>query len=94
MPSNHDMLILPTSELTLSTKMNSHNCNGFDEKLTPQEILDHQAEEWGISMRSEEFARQLDQNDSLKQMRNEFHYPKNASLPKGKDEFHGFYRFK
>lgn len=83
MPSNHDMLILPTPELTLSAKMNSHHCNGVDEKLTPQDILDNQAEQWQIPITSEAFARQLDENDSLSHVRDEFYYPKINSLPKG-----------
>ena len=94
MPSHHDMLILPTSELTLSTKMNSNHCNGFDEKLPPQETLEHKAEELGVSLRSEQFALELDQDDSLKHLRNEFRYPKIATLPKGKDKFCEFYLFK
>jgi hypothetical protein len=83
MPSNHDILILPMSELTLGAKMNSPHCNGVDENLMPQDILDNQAEKWQISITSEAFARQLDENDSLNHLRDEFYYPKIKSLPKG-----------
>jgi hypothetical protein len=83
MPSNNDILILPIAELTLSTKMNNHDCNGICQELTPQDILNNHAEQWQIPIASEAFARKLDENDPLHHVRDEFYIPKNRTLPKG-----------
>ncbi|CAF5167370.1 unnamed protein product, partial [Rotaria magnacalcarata] len=40
--------------------MKSLNCNGKDEELTPQNILNEQSEKWKIPLVSEAFARKLD----------------------------------
>ena len=83
MPSNHDTIILSMSEVTLSAKMDSQYCNGKEEKLSPQDILNNYANKWQISMTNEAFARKLDENDPLRHLRDEFYYPKIRSLPKG-----------
>jgi hypothetical protein len=83
MPSNDDILILPTIELTLSDKMNSHHDNDQNEKLTPQDILNNQAKKWQIPITSEAFAQKLDEKDSLHHVRDEFYFPKMGGLPKG-----------
>ncbi len=83
MPSNHDIFILPLSELTISAKMNGFHCNEQDQSLTPQDILNNQSEKWQISITSEAFARKLDETDPLRHVRDEFYYPKKGTLPKG-----------
>ncbi len=83
MPFNHDIYKSPTIELTLSAKMNTHNCNGKDQHLTPQDILNNQAEKWQIPIASEEFARKLDENDSIRYIQDEFYFPKLGTLPQG-----------
>ena len=88
MPSHHDLFILPTTELPFSTKMNTHISNEKKLQLNPQDILQNQAEKWQISITSEEFARKLDETDSLRHMRDEFYYPKNGTLPKGNVKYH------
>jgi hypothetical protein len=90
MPSNHDTLILPMTQLILSAKMNNHNCNGKYEQFTPQDILNNQAEKWQISITSEAFARKLDENDPLRHVRDEFYYPKIGTLPNGIFIYHRF----
>ncbi|CAF4490258.1 unnamed protein product [Rotaria socialis] len=62
--------------------MKAANCNGKDEELTPQNILNELSEKWKIPLVSEAFARKLDENDTLNYIRDEFHFPKLTSLPK------------
>ena len=83
MPSNNDIHILSSSQLTVSSPMSELVCNGKDLHLTPQDLLENQANKWQVSMTDEQFARKLDENDPLKSFRNEFFYPKVGTLPRG-----------
>jgi len=82
MPSNNDIHILSSSQLTVSSPMSELVCNGKDLHLTPQDLLENQANKWQVSMTDEQFARKLDENDPLKSFRNEFFYPKVGTLPR------------
>jgi hypothetical protein len=83
MPSPHDISKLPAGVLTLSANMHTHNYNGKNQKLSPQDILNNQAEKWQIPITSEAFARKLDENDPLRHVRDEFYYPKIGNLRQG-----------
>lgn len=84
MPSNQEILILPSTDLILNAKMHSHNCNGKEQNVNPQDILQNYAKKWQIPITSEAFARRLDENDPLNHVRDEFYYPKVGTLPKSK----------
>ncbi|CAF4088260.1 unnamed protein product [Rotaria sp. Silwood2] len=60
----------------------SNDCNAKCQQLTPQDILNQLSEKWNVSITSEEFARKLDENDSLRSLRDEFYVPKVGGLPK------------
>lgn len=45
--------------------------------------IDKIAAESNVDVFSEEFAAILNENDELKQLRHEFHYPKMDEIPKG-----------
>jgi kynureninase len=47
---------------------------------SPRDILNENAKKWQMKMASEEFARKLDQTDSLHYLREEFYYPTIGSL--------------
>ncbi|UJR33886.1 hypothetical protein I4U23_021307 [Adineta vaga] len=81
MPSIDDTIVLSTATLSLSAKMATHNCNGNHSLSNPQDILKNQAEKWKISLTNEAFARKLDENDSLRHVRDEFLIPKIGDLP-------------
>ena len=83
MPSNDQLFILSGSELSVETNMKAQECNGVHQTTSSQEILNEQAKKWQLTLNSEEFARKLDENDELRHMRDEFHYPKKETLPKG-----------
>lgn len=67
----------------METTKKTHHSNGTDSILSPQTMLNDQAEKWQVSLTSEEFARKMDENDELHHLRNEFHYPKKGTLAKG-----------
>ena len=50
----------------------------------PFEILRNVSLETGLRIETRQFAEHLDAIDELKNIRKEFHYPKNKNLPKGK----------
>lgn len=81
MPSNNDIHILSSTQLTVSANMSGLMSNGKDSHSTPQDLLEYQAEKWQISMTDEQFAKKLDENDPLKSFRNEFFFPKIGTLP-------------
>ncbi|CAF0777967.1 unnamed protein product [Rotaria sp. Silwood1] len=60
----------------------NNNLNKNDQSLNPQNTLNHLSEKWHVSITSEEFARKLDENDSLRNLRDEFYIPKVGGLPK------------
>lgn len=77
-------ITLRVAEVALDSKMNSHACNGIDKSLlTPQDILNQKSEQWRTPMTSEDFARKLDEDDPLRSIRDEFHFPKMSRLPEG-----------
>lgn len=87
MPSNNDIHILSSTQLTVSANMSGLMSNGKDSHSTPQDLLEYQAEKWQISMTDEQFAKKLDENDPLKSFRNEFFFPKIGTLPQGITEY-------
>jgi kynureninase len=62
--------------------MNDYHSTGNDQPM-PQDILDGQAKKWQLKISSEEFAQELDQNDPLSHVREEFYYPMSADLSEG-----------
>ena len=83
MPSIDDRVILSTTALSLSANMSNQHCNGDHQSITPQDILEKQAEKWQVSLTSKAFAHKLDETDPLKHMRDEFVIPKIGDLPNG-----------
>jgi hypothetical protein len=64
--------------------MNGHTIevyhNDCKHTQSPRDILNENAKKWQMKMASEEFARKLDQTDSLHYLREEFYYPTIGSL--------------
>ncbi|CAF0746055.1 unnamed protein product [Rotaria sordida] len=60
----------------------NNDFHGSGHQPSPQDILNHLSKKWNVSITSEEFARKLDENDSLRNLRDEFYLPKLGSLPK------------
>ncbi|CAF1215889.1 unnamed protein product [Adineta ricciae] len=81
MPSIDDTVILSTTALSLSAKMSNQHCNGDHQSITPQGILEQQAEKWQVPLTSKAFAHKLDEIDPLKHMRDEFVIPTVGDLP-------------
>ncbi|CAF0737466.1 unnamed protein product [Rotaria sordida] len=60
----------------------NNDFHGPGQQSSPQDILNHLSKKWNVSITSEEFARKLDEKDSLRNLRDEFYLPKLGSLPK------------
>ena len=83
MPDINEIMTLPTIDIDISSKMDEHHQNKNCQLATPEDILHNLSNKWHTPIESEEFARKLDENDSLNHVRDEFFMPKISNLPKG-----------
>jgi hypothetical protein len=68
--------------MSSKNRCNKHFFN-LDVNQSPQSFLNSKSSEWQLNLNSEEFAQAMDDQDPLGYMRQEFFYPKIATLPYG-----------
>jgi len=66
-----------------SIKINNKDFFHLNVDQSPQSFLNTKSDQWQLKLNSEQFAKFMDNQDPLRYMRQEFFYPKMATLPNG-----------